>query len=72
MMDSNTAGPIDGRDRTTSRSTDWYGEGEARVVEAGGVRVTIRYVGRKGRRARIVIEAPGGAEFMSAAAKSAT
>lgn len=58
-----------GEDRSTlmptSRSTDWYAEGQSRVVEAGGLKVTVHYVGRKGRRARIVIEAPAGAEFRS-------
>jgi hypothetical protein len=45
------------------QSIDWYAEGEGRVVEVGGVRVTIRLVGRKGRRSRIVIAAPTGARF---------
>jgi len=47
----------------TSVSFDWYSEGEQRVVEVNGVRVVIRYVCRKGRRARIAIEAPAGATF---------
>ena len=47
----------------TSTCIDWFSEGQARVVEVGGVRVTIRFVGRKGRRARIAIEAPAGAVF---------
>jgi hypothetical protein len=42
---------------------DWYSEGETRVVEIGGVRITVRFVGRKGRRGRIKIQAPGGAVF---------
>ena len=47
----------------TSRSIDWYAEGESRTVEIGGVVVTVRFVGRKGRRGRIAIEAPAGAAF---------
>ena len=49
----------------TSQSIDWYAEGQSRVVEADGVTVTVRYVGRKGRRGRIVITAPLGATFRS-------
>ena len=49
----------------TARCIDWYHEGETRVVEVDGVRVTVRYVARKGRRARIAIEAPAGATFDS-------
>lgn len=45
------------------QSFDWYAEGEGRVVEVKGVWMTVRYLGRKGRRARILIEAPGGAVF---------
>jgi len=45
------------------QSIDWYSEGEQRMVELAGVRVIVRYVGRKGRRARILIEAPAGAVF---------
>jgi hypothetical protein len=50
----------------TSVSIDWYAEGQARVVEVGGVQVSIRYVGRKGRRARLAITAPAGAVFRGA------
>ena len=49
----------------TSQCVDWYSVGEARVVECNGVRVVVRLVGRKGRRSRIVIEAPAGAIFRS-------
>lgn len=45
------------------RCVDWYSEGEARVVEHSGMRIVVRYVGRKGRRGRIVIEAPDGTTF---------
>lgn len=51
------------RKQLTSSSIDWYAEGETRVVEVDGVRVTIRFVGRKGRRARIAITAAAGAVF---------
>ena len=47
----------------TSKSIDWYAEGEGRAVEVDGVIVVVRYLGRKGRRARIIIEAPRGAAF---------
>lgn len=46
-----------------SQSIDWYAEGEERIVEAGGVRIAVRFVARKGRRARIAITAPPGAAF---------
>lgn len=53
--------------KLTSTSIDWYSEGESRVVEVDGVRVTIRFVGRKGRRARIAIVAAAGAVFRNEA-----
>jgi hypothetical protein len=46
-----------------SQCIDWYAEGEERIVEAGGVRIAVRFVGRKGRRGRIAITAPPGAAF---------
>jgi hypothetical protein len=52
----------------TSVCIDWYSEGETRVVEVDGMRVVVRFVGRKGRRGRIVIEAPAGAVFSSCSA----
>lgn len=48
------------------RSIEWYADGQARVVDVGGVRVVVRFVGRKGRRARIAIIAPPGAAFHAA------
>ena len=53
------------------RSIDWYAEGETRVVEVGGVKVVVRLVGRKGRRARIAIEAPAGATFRDEGVRNA-
>lgn len=47
----------------TSRSIDWYAQGEERIVEAGGMQMVVRFVGRKGRRGRIAITAPPGAAF---------
>jgi hypothetical protein len=47
----------------SSQSVDWYHEGESRTVEVEGVRVTVRLIGRKGRRSRIAIVAPAGAAF---------
>jgi len=50
----------------TSQCIDWYAEGESRTVEVDGRRVTVKFVGRKGRRGRIAIIAPPGATFRSA------
>lgn len=47
----------------TCKSIDWYSEGETRVVRIGDVEVLIRLVARKGRRGRILVEAPAGAVF---------
>ena len=47
--------------RATSQCIDWFHEGETKVVEIDGVRVIVRFIGRKGRRGRISIEAPAGA-----------
>jgi hypothetical protein len=56
---------------STSTSIDWFAEGEARTVYAHGVKIVVRFVGRKGRKARIAIQAPSGAQFedMQAARK---
>ena len=48
---------------SVSTSIDWYAEGESRTVEVDGVQITVRFIGRKGRRGRIAIEAPAGAVF---------
>jgi hypothetical protein len=50
----------------TCQSIEWYSEGQARIVQADGVRITIRFVGRRGRRARIAITAPPGAALFGA------
>lgn len=47
------------------KCVDWYAEGESRTVEVDGVRITVRFIGRKGRRGRIAIEAPAGTQFES-------
>jgi len=47
----------------TSSCIDWYAEGQSRTVEVDGVRVVVRFVGRRGRRGRIAIQAPAGAVF---------
>ena len=44
-------------------SVDWYSEGQTRIVDVDGVQITIRFVGRHGRRARIAISAPPGTVF---------
>lgn len=46
-----------------STCTDWYHEGESREVEVNGLILTVRFVARRGRRARITIMAPPGAMF---------
>jgi len=46
-----------------SQSIDWYTEGESRTIEVNGVRVAVRFIGRKSRRARIAITGPAGAVF---------
>lgn len=46
-----------------SQTYDWYAEGETRTVEVGGISIVVKFVGRKGRRARICIVAPAGAVF---------
>lgn len=46
-----------------SRSIDWYGEGQSRTVRIGDVEITVRFIGRKGRRGRIAISAPPGSTF---------
>jgi hypothetical protein len=55
----------------TSQSTDWYAEGEERIVEADGIQVVVRLVGRKGRRARIKFTAPPGTAFRACDRKKA-
>jgi hypothetical protein len=40
------------------------------VVEVDGVRIVVRFIGRKGRRGRIAIEAPAGAVFCAPAPRS--
>ena len=51
------------RTETVSQTYDWYSEGEGRTVEVAGIVIVVKFVGRKGRRARIAIAAPGGAVF---------
>lgn len=48
----------------TCRSVDWYSEGESHIVRCYDVQIVVRYVGRKGRRGRILIEAPPGTSFL--------
>lgn len=65
-MKNNTqaSGRADALPPPTSVCIDWYAEGQGRSVEVNGIRVLVRFVGRKGRRGRIAIEAPAGAEFI--------
>jgi hypothetical protein len=65
-MENNVTADAERRQaQPTSTCIDWYSEGETRVVEVDGVRVVVRFVGRKGRRGRILIEAPAGTVFSS-------
>jgi hypothetical protein len=50
-------------DNGKCRSLDWYSQGQSRTVHVAGVLMTVRLIGRKGRRSRIAIEAPAGAVF---------
>ncbi len=50
---------------SVSKSVEWYHEGDERTVEAGGIQITVRFVGRRGRRGRIAITAPPGATFQT-------
>jgi hypothetical protein len=45
------------------RSVEWYAEGQSRTVEVDGACIVVRFIGRKGRRGRIEIQAPAGAVF---------
>jgi hypothetical protein len=54
-----------------SRSTAWYSEGEGCVVRAENVEIVVTFLTRKGRRFRVQIEAPAGAEFEEAASREA-
>jgi hypothetical protein len=37
------------------QTIEWFAPGQERVVEVNGVPVVVRFVGRKGRRARIAV-----------------
>jgi hypothetical protein len=58
------------RQPATCQSLEWYAEGESRYVQAGDVRITVRFLCRHGRRGRILIEAPAGAVFCGGATGS--
>jgi hypothetical protein len=38
-------------DVRSCRSIEWYAEGQARIIDIDGVRVTVQFAGRKGHRA---------------------
>lgn len=42
---------------------EWYSQGQARSIIVEGHEILVRFVGRKGRKARIAIVAPPGAQF---------
>ena len=48
-----------------SQCVEWYHEGQSRIVDVNGVRIEVRFIGRKGRRARIAIVTPPGAVFQA-------
>ena len=60
---SNNWGPPHPADLSICQSIDWFSEGEAKTVEVAGLQITVRFIGQKGRRSRISIEAPAGAVF---------
>jgi hypothetical protein len=62
---SGTAAPLGPPSSSVSQCIDWYAEGDERTVEAGGIQITVRFVGRRGRRGRIAITAPPGAAFQT-------
>ena len=47
----------------TSRLIDWYAVGQGCEIEVGGVTLSLRVVGQKGRRTRIAVTAPAPATF---------
>ena len=51
----------------TCQLIDWFAEGQTFAVEFAGAVVSVRYMCRKGRRARIAITGPAGAEFRALA-----
>ncbi|MEX0937327.1 MAG: hypothetical protein WDZ59_05660 [Pirellulales bacterium] len=55
--------PLEAISPAISQSIDWYSEGQGRIVEVAGVRIKVRLVSRKGRKARIAISAPPNARF---------
>jgi hypothetical protein len=66
VEDRNAATPgHQGLPPSVSKSVEWYHEGDERTVEAGGIQITVRFVGRRGRRGRIAITAPPGATFQT-------
>jgi hypothetical protein len=48
-----------------SQIVNWYHPGQSRIVDIAGVQITVRFVGRKGRRGRIAITAPAAATYFS-------
>lgn len=61
-LDSPTTNP-DSANAPRSRLIDWFAEGQAVAVEFEGIVITMHYLGRKGRRARIAITGPAGAVY---------
>ena len=47
-------------DESVVQHIDWYAPGESRSFVVDGVRVEVRFVGRKGRRGRIAVVGPAG------------
>lgn len=52
-------------DSQSCLSIEWYAEGQTRIVAVEGVQISIRFIGRKGRRGRIAVTAPAGAVFQA-------
>lgn len=65
-------GDIGGKDSRVCQSIEWYSEGEMRIVDVDGVKITVRFVCRRGRRGRISITAPPGTRFSAPVDRSKT
>ncbi len=53
----------------TSRLIDWFAVGQGCEIKVDGVVISLRVVGRKGRRARLSVVAPAGATFTTSDGK---
>ncbi len=54
-----------GGNKSSSQVVSWFAEGQGLTIDFAGLTVIVRYVGRKGRRARIAVTAPPASVFHS-------